>query len=103
MLVLGILLLIFSFMVIAHPIFGSGIIVIMTGLAILCYGVSYIVFGLQLKKVKGAAGDIKKAVLSNFDNLKEEVLKAIQDAKDEKSGSEEVRKKLDSFKESLSE
>ncbi len=101
-LVLGILLMIFSFMVIANPIFGAKSIVIMTSIAIIIYGVSYITIGLQLKKVKDVAGDVKKAVISNFDEVRKEVLAAIEATGSDQTSKEKIRKKLDSFKDSLS-
>lgn len=101
-LVLGILLMIFSFMVIANPIFGSGTIVIMTSLAIVSYGISYVTIGIQLRKVKIAAGNIKEAIISNLDDLKNQVIASIQDARENEATSEEVGKKFDSFKDSVS-
>ena len=102
LLVLGILIMIFSFMVIGNPIFGSGTIVIMTSIAIVAYGFSYITFGLQLKKVKDFPGDMKDAVINNLDDLKKQVLTALEEAKDDTAGQAEIKKKFDSFKDSLS-
>ncbi|MGD9328479.1 MAG: HdeD family acid-resistance protein [Cyclobacteriaceae bacterium] len=101
MLVLGIIVMIFSFMVIGNPIFGSGTIVIMTSIAIISYGVSYITFGMQLKKVRDFPGDLKNAVINNLDDLKKQVLTALKEAKDDASSQDEIKKKFDSFKESL--
>lgn len=100
-LVLGILLMIFSFMVLANPIFGASTVVVFTALAIISYGVAYLMFGIKLKKVKSAAGDIKKAVLGGLDDLKKEVLASIKEAADSQANSQEVDKKFDSFKDSL--
>lgn len=102
MLVLGIILMVFSFMVIGNPIFGSGTIVIMTSIAIITYGISYITFGLHLKKVKDFPGDVKNALVNNLDDLKKQVLTAIEETKDGAPSQEEIKKKFDSFKESLS-
>jgi uncharacterized membrane protein HdeD (DUF308 family) len=102
MLVLGIILMIFSFMVIGNPIFGSGTIVIMTSIAIFAYGISYITFAIQLKKVKDFPGDLKNAVVNNLDDLKKQVLTALEEAKDDAAGQAEIKKKFDSFKDSLS-
>jgi hypothetical protein len=101
-LALGILLMIFSFMVIADPIFGSKTIVLFTSLAIITYGVSYIIFGIQLKKVKDIAGDIKQSVVDNLDSLKNQVLTLIEDSKENQPTTEDIRKKFDSFKDSIS-
>lgn len=101
-LVFGVLLMVFSFMVLGNPIFGSGTIVIMTSLAIISYGISYIMIGLQLKKVKETASDIKNTVVNGLDDLKKQVLTAIEEAKDGVSSKSEVGKKFDSFKDSMS-
>jgi uncharacterized membrane protein HdeD (DUF308 family) len=101
-LALGVLQMLFSFLVIADPIFGSGTIVILTSLAIIFYGLSYVMFGIQLKKVKDFAGDVKKVVSSSLEGLKQEVLAAIAEAKENQTATEDVGKKFDSFKESLS-
>jgi len=103
LLLLGILLMIFSFMVLADPILGGETIVIMTGIAIVLYGVSYALFGMKLKKVKDVVSNIGKAVLGDFDKLKKDVLSTIQKASDTQASSDEVGKKLDSFKDLLSE
>lgn len=97
-LVLGVLLMISGFMVMANPIFGSGAIVIITSVAIITYGSSYIIFGIKLKKVKDFAGDIKKTMLDNFDSLKADVLTAIETSTDSEVSKKEVSKKLESFK-----
>lgn len=102
MLVLGILLMVFSFMVIGNPIFGSGTIVIMTSIGIVAYGISYITFGMQLKKVKDFPGDVKNAVINNLDDLKKQVLKALEETKDDAESQAEIKKKFDSFKDSMS-
>jgi uncharacterized membrane protein HdeD (DUF308 family) len=102
-LVLGILLMIFSFIVLANPVFGASTVVVFTALAIISYGIAYLIFGIKLKKVKSAAGDIKKAVLGGIDDLKKDVLASIKEAADSQAGSQDVNKKFDSFKDSLSE
>ena len=90
-------------MVILNPVFGAGTVVIFTGMAIIFYGISYIVFGVQLKKVKQTVGDIKKAILGDFEDLKKEVIATIKDAQDSMAGASDVEKKLDSFKDELSD
>jgi len=100
-LALGVLQMLFSFLVIADPIFGSGTIVILTSLAIISYGVANITFGLQLRKVKNAADDIKNAVINNLESLKKQVLTAIEESVDSSNSKDEVGKKFDSFKESV--
>ncbi len=102
-LALGILLMLLSFMVIADPIFGSGSIVVLTSLAIISYGASYVLFGMQLKKVKDFAGDVKNAVTSNLDDLKKQVLAVIEEAKEKEVTSDDIKKKFDAFKNSLEE
>ena len=102
MLLLGILLMIFSFMVLANPILGSGVIVYMISFAIISYGVSYIVFGLQLKKVKDFAGDVKENLADNIEDLKKEVVSAIESASDGKVSASDIKKKFDDFKASMS-
>ena len=100
-LLLGILLMIFSFIVIANPYFGSSTIVVMTSIGITLYGISYIFIGLKLKKVKDFGGNIKKAVISNLDGLKKQVLTAIENANDNASSKAEIDEKFDSFKDSI--
>ena len=72
-----------------------------TSLAIITYGVSYIFFGIQLKKVKDVAGDIKQSVVDNLDSLKNQVLTLIKDSKENQPTTEDIRKKFDSFKDSI--
>lgn len=101
LLLLGILLMIFGFMVIADPIFGSGSVLLFTSLAIIAYGVSYVMFGLKLKKIKEVAKDVKKAVFGGLDDLKKEVLAAIENSADDIRKKDEVGKKFDSFQKSM--
>lgn len=72
----GILLSIFSFFVIIDPIFGSGVVVAMTSLALITYGVSYTVYGTKLRKINGAAEDVEEAALSELNDLKEQIVQA---------------------------
>jgi len=102
-LALGALLMIFSFMVLTNPVFGASTLVIFTAMAILSYGISYLIFGLKLKQIKDTAGDLKKTILSNLDNLKKDVLSSIKEAADGQISSQDVDKKFDSFKNSISE
>ena len=102
MLVLGILLMFFSFLVLANPLLGSVVIVYMISFAIISYGVSYIVFGLQLKKVKDFAGDVKENMAGNIEHLKKEVIAAIESASDGKVNAQDIKKKFDEFKASMS-
>ncbi len=101
LLFLGIILLISSFLILVNPIVGSGVLVVMTSIALITYGFSYVIFSLKLKKVKDFAGDVKKFFKEDLDRLKKEVMAAYEQAQDEASGKEEVNKKFDSFNESL--
>ena len=56
-LLLGILLGIFSFLMIIHPVFGAGVIVYFTAIGIFMMGLAYISLGMQLKKIKAATLD----------------------------------------------
>ena len=56
---------------------------------------------IYLKKVKKFAGDVKKAVSDNLDDLKKQVLSSIKNAKENTLTVEEVKKKFESFKNSL--
>ena len=101
MLFLGILLLISSFIILVNPVVGSSVIVVMTSIALITYGVSYIMLGLKLKKVKDFASDLKHAFRDDLERLKKEVIAAYEQAGDQSAGQEAVNKKFDSFKESI--
>jgi len=69
----GILLGVFSFLVIIHPVFGAGVVVYFTAIAILLMGLAYISLGMQLKKIKSATIDkiseFKKNLKKSFDEV----------------------------------
>lgn len=98
---LGILLLIFGFIVIADPVFGSGSVLMFTSLAIISYGVSYVIFGIQLKKIKNVVGDLKKGVVDGLKDLKYQVLAAMEEAAEADANRKEVSEKFDSFEKSI--
>lgn len=77
MLALGILLSIVSFIIIANPVIGAGAVVGFTSVAIIAYGISYIVFSFQLKRIKDTAKDIKKTFINGLGELKNEVIAAV--------------------------
>lgn len=100
-LALGILVLVFSVLVIAKPVFGVGTIVIMTSLAIVSYGLAYIAFGMQLKSVKDTASDFKDALKNGVEDLKNEVIKAIKEAEDAAASETLVDQKFTEFSDSI--
>lgn len=102
-LVLGILLMISSFIILLNPIFGSRVIVFMTSFAIISYGVAYIAFGMKLKNVKDFVGDIKDVFAKNLDDLKSQVLAAMKGTADQAASMEEISKKFDDYKDNLTE
>lgn len=95
----GILLSIFSFFVIANPLFGGGTIVIMTSVAMIMYGISYISFGMQLRKIKKFASEVKDAAFAGFNDLKNKVTETIKNIDD--VDKEKVRNLLDEYQNSV--
>ena len=52
------------------------------------------------KKVKDFAGDVKENMAGNIEELKKEVVAAIESASDGKVRAQDIKKKFDDFKES---
>ena len=57
---------------------------------------------MQLKKVKDFPGEVKNSVINNLDDLKKQVLTALEETKDGATSQAEIKKKFDSFKDSMS-
>lgn len=74
--VLGI---IFSFLLIANPIFTGISLVVMTALAFITAGIYGIVLAFQLKKLKTLPGKLKNELKDKIESLKEEYYKNIGD------------------------
>lgn len=62
LLLLGILLMIIGFFVNINSEYSVASIVVLTSLAFIIFGVSYVLFGMLLKQIRGEAGDLKEEV-----------------------------------------
>ncbi|MBW1619018.1 MULTISPECIES: HdeD family acid-resistance protein [Empedobacter] len=77
--ILSVLGIIFSFLLIANPIFTGISLVVITALSFISIGISAIVLSFQLKKLKTLPGKLKKELKDKIEDLKEEYYKNIQD------------------------
>jgi hypothetical protein len=59
-------------------------------------------FGWQLRKVKTAGGLLKESLFEDFESLKSDILQLVEEAQSKDSKVDEVRKRLDVFKKSIS-
>ena len=66
------IVIIFSFLFIANPIFTGISLVVMTALSFICVGISAIVLAFQLKKLKTLPGKLRKELKDKIEDLKEE-------------------------------
>ena len=76
--ILSILGIIFSFLLIANPIFTGISLVVMTALSFICVGISAIVLAFQLKKLKTLPGKLRKELKDKIEDLKEEYYNEIK-------------------------
>jgi uncharacterized membrane protein HdeD (DUF308 family) len=77
LMVLGILGLLFSFMLLWNPAFAGRTIVFWTGLALVFAGLFSIYLSLKLRKLKGAYQNISSELRSRFDQLNEDIRKEL--------------------------
>lgn len=77
--ILSVLGIIFSFLLIANPIFTGISLVVITALSFISIGISAIVLSFQLKKLKTLPGKVRKELKDKIEDLKEEYYKNIQD------------------------
>jgi len=86
-LVFGILMGVFSFLMIIHPVFGAGVLVYFTFIGILFMGLAYISLGMQLKKIKAATldkiHDFKKNLSKSIDEAMTAGAAAVSQAAEE--------------------
>jgi uncharacterized membrane protein HdeD (DUF308 family) len=67
----GALIVMFAFMSIVNPLIGASYLVYTLALSILLLGIANIFLGMQLKKVKGAVGEVRDNIKSKAENIKE--------------------------------
>jgi uncharacterized membrane protein HdeD (DUF308 family) len=76
--ILSILGIVFSFLLIANPIFTGISLVVMTALSFIFVGISAIVLAFQLKKLKTLPGKLRKELKDKIEDLKEEYYNEIK-------------------------
>lgn len=76
--ILSILGIVFSFLLIANPIFTVISLVVMTALSFIFVGISAIVLAFQLKKLKTLPGKLRKELKDKIEDLKEEYYNEIK-------------------------
>ena len=76
--ILSVLGIIFSFLLIANPIFTGISLVVITALSFIFVGISAIVLAFQLKKLKTLPGKLRKELKDKIEDLKEEYYKDIE-------------------------
>ncbi len=80
--ILSVLGIIFSFMLIANPIFTGLSLVVMTALSFIFIGISSIVLSFQFKKLKTIPKKVRKELKDKIEDLKEEYYKSIKHGDD---------------------
>ncbi|HLR49191.1 MAG TPA: DUF308 domain-containing protein [Candidatus Sphingobacterium stercoripullorum] len=75
--ILSVLGIIFSFLLIANPIFTGMSLVVLTALSFIFAGISAIVLAFQLKKLKTLPGKLRKELKDKIEDLKEEYYEVI--------------------------
>lgn len=80
--ILSVLGIIFSFLLIANPIFTGMSLVVLTALSFIFAGISAIVLAFQLKKLKTLPGKLRKELKDKIEDLKEEYYEVINEDKD---------------------
>jgi len=73
LMVIGVLGVLFSFVLIWNPLFGGMTIVFWTGLAIISAGIFSIYLSLKLKKIKSIPGKISKDLKNKYEFIKQEI------------------------------
>jgi uncharacterized membrane protein HdeD (DUF308 family) len=76
--ILSVLGIVFSFMLIANPIFTGISLVVLTALSFIIVGISAIALAFQLKKLKTFPGKLQKDLKDKIEDLKEEYYRDIE-------------------------
>ena len=105
LLVLGIFLTILAFFMILRPLFGAFNVVYLTSLALMIFGIAYIVLAFKLKAIKAktydVVRDLKKEVKKQAEDLKNEIIKAVKELPDKTK--EEIGKMFDEYEDKFKE
>ncbi len=79
LMVLGILLTIFSFLIIMNPVIGAVYLVFWTAFSLIFMGISYIMFSLKLREVKTKLPDVVEETKEGLEELKKSVMEHLND------------------------
>jgi uncharacterized membrane protein HdeD (DUF308 family) len=99
LLVFGIFLIFLSFFMILRPLFGAFNVVYLTSLALMIFGIAYIVLAFKLKAIKAetydVVGDLKKEFKKQVADLKNEIIQEVNELPDK--AKEEIGKMFDDY------